>query len=73
MPATIHVDVVRPGVALITHSDHSGYVNRDGKRYRLEDTDSGEYIAHVASYKAAGHRFATWHGITDYTVNVDFE
>ena len=37
------------------------------------DVDSETYIGHARSYSNAGHRFAKWHGLTDYRVSVDIE
>ncbi len=70
----IHVDVVRPGLGLVTcgPGDFSGSITREDGRYLVE-TEYGQDVGRVSSYRTGAQGLARHRGFTPGTVEIDHE
>lgn len=70
----VHVDVVRPGLGLVTCSvgDFSGSIIRESGTYLVE-TETGDVIGRARSYRAGAERLARHHGFRADPVEIEHE
>lgn len=72
--ATVTVDVVAPGSALVNiRGGFSARIYREDGLLYVEDTDSETLVGTARSYAKAAEKFAAHHGLTGVTVKVDYE
>lgn len=73
-PVRVYVDVVRPGLGLVTcgAGDWSGSIVRQDGGYLVE-TEHGAVIGRARSYRAGAERLARHHGHKAVTVEIDHE
>lgn len=76
MKNVVAVDVVEraAGRALISGPGFDGVIGREKpRRFYVEDVATETVVAYVRTYKAAARALARHHGLTNYTIEIDYE
>lgn len=72
---TVHVDVTEPGSALVTGPGFSARVGRTERSgwFYVEDAATEKPVGEVRTYRAAGGLMAEVYGLSDVSIEVDYE